>query len=191
MSDPNDILRVLAAKAGGSQALSALEQALSSAEGAAPPKTQPPATSPPPVPSRGALPPRPRAPASPTRCAAAWEENAVDNDALSGLLNDPDALRRAMDSVSSLLGTPSDAPSPPPDDAETRLLPVLSGIMQGGRAAVNPDKRALMTALRPFIAQDVALQFDRALRLVGMAGMARAALSELEHRTGKGGDSAV
>lgn len=33
MSDPNDILRVLAAKAGGSQALSALEQALSSAEG--------------------------------------------------------------------------------------------------------------------------------------------------------------
>ena len=101
------------------------------------------------------------------------------------------ALRRAMDSVSSLLGTPSDAPSPPPDDVETRLLPVLSGIMQGGRAAVNPDKRALMTALRPFIAQDVALQFDRALRLVGMAGMARAALSELEHRTGKGGDSAV
>lgn len=115
----------------------------------------------------------------------------MDNDALSGLLNDPDALRRAMDSVSSLLGTPSDTPSPPPDDAETRLLPVLSGIMQGGRAAVNPDKRALMTALRPFIAQDVALQFDRALRLVGMAGMARAALSELEHRTGKGGDSAV
>lgn len=115
----------------------------------------------------------------------------MDNDALSGLLNDPDALRRAMDSVSSLLGTPSDAPSPPPDDAETRLLPVLSGIMQGGHAAVNPDKRALMTALRPFVAQDVALQFDRALRLVGMAGMARAALSELEHRTGKGGDSAV
>ena len=51
----------------------------------------------------------------------------MDNDALSGLLNDPDALRRAMDSVSSLLGTPSDAPSPPPDEAETRLLTVLSG----------------------------------------------------------------
>ena len=197
MSDPNDILRVLAAKAGGSQALSALEQALSSAEGrravsalsasheAMLRRAAENAA------AGGALPPRPRAPASPTRCAAAWEENAVDNDALSGLLNDPDALRRAMDSVSSLLGTPSDAPSPPPDDAETRLLPVLSGIMQGGRAAVNPDKRALMTALRPVIAQDVALQFDRALRLVGMAGMARAALSELEHRTGKGGDSAV
>ena len=176
MSDPNDILRVLAAKAGGSQALSALEQALSSAEGRR---------------AVSALSASHEAMLRRAAENAAAEENAVDNDALSGLLNDPDALRRAMDSVSSLLGTPSDAPSPPPDDAETRLLPVLSGIMQGGRAAVNPDKRALMTALRPFIAQDVALQFDRALRLVGMAGMARAALSELEHRTGKGGDSAV
>lgn len=114
----------------------------------------------------------------------------MDNDALSSLLSDPEALKNAMNSVSSLLGTQADAPSPPSDDMETQLLPVLSGIMQGGRAAVDPDKRALLTALRPFIAQDVALQFDRALRLVGMAGMARAALRQLEHRT-KGGENAV
>lgn len=118
----------------------------------------------------------------------------MDNDALSGLLNDPEALQNALRSVSSLLGA-SDGGAPdavsPADDPEAQLLPVITGIMQSGRAAVRPEKRALLNALRPFVAEDVASQFDRALRLAGMAGMARAALSELEHRTGKGGDSAV
>lgn len=33
--------------------------------------------------------------------------------------------------------------------------------MQSGRAAVRPEKRALLSALRPFVAEDVASQFDR------------------------------
>lgn len=104
----------------------------------------------------------------------------MDNDALSGLLNDPEALQNALRSVSSLLGASDADGAPdavsPADDPEAQLLPVITGIMQSGRAAVRPEKRALLSALRPFVAEDVASQFDRALRLAGMAGMARAAL---------------
>ena len=115
----------------------------------------------------------------------------MDNDALSGLLNDPEALQNALRSVSSLLGASDAGGAPdavsPADDPEAQLLPVITGIMQSGRAAVRPEKRALLSALRPFVAEDVASQFDRALRLAGMAGMARAALGQLEHRA-EGGD---
>lgn len=69
----------------------------------------------------------------------------MDNDALSGLLNDPEALQNALRSVSSLLGA-SDAGRRtrrrlPADDPEAQLLPVITGIMQTGRAAVRPEKR--------------------------------------------------
>ena len=121
----------------------------------------------------------------------------MDNDALSGLLNDPEALQNAMRSVSSLLGASNAGGAPavssPSDDPEAQFLPVITGIMQGGRAAVRPEKRVLLSALRPFVAEDVASQFDRALRLVGMAGMARAALGQLEQRTERteGGERSV
>ena len=104
----------------------------------------------------------------------------MDNDALSGLLNDPEALQNALRSVSSLLGASDAGGAPdavsPADDPEAQLLPVITGIMQSGRAAVRPEKRALLSALRPFVAEDVASQFDRALRLAGMAGMGVGAL---------------
>lgn len=119
MSDTNDILRKLAAQAGGEAALSALERALSSADGrravsslsasheallrAAADRAASGDLSLP-VRSHAASPPPRRAQSSPTPCAAAWEGRAVDNDALSGLLNDPEALQNALRSVSSLLG---------------------------------------------------------------------------------------
>ena len=40
-------------------------------------------------------------------------------------------------------------------------------------------KRALLGALKPFVAEEVSGQFDRALRLVSMARMARAALGQV------------
>ena len=77
----------------------------------------------------------------------------MDNDALSGLLNDPEALQNALRSVSSLLGASDADGAPdavsPADDPEAQLLPVITGIMQSGRAAVRPEKRALLSALRP------------------------------------------
>ncbi len=127
MSDTNDILRKLAAQAGGEAALSALERALSSADGrravsslsrrtrrcCAPPPTVllPGDLSAARALARSLAATR-RAQSSPTPCAAAWEGRAVDNDALSGLLNDPEALQNALRSVSSLLGA-SDAGGAP------------------------------------------------------------------------------
>ena len=47
--------------------------------------------------------------------------------------------------------------------------------------AVRQEKRALLGALKPFVTDEVAGQFDHALRLVSMARMARAAMGELGH----------
>ena len=65
----------------------------------------------------------------------------MDNDAFSGLLNDPEALQNALRSVSSLLGASDVGGAPdavsPSDDPEAQLLPVITGIMQSGRAELE------------------------------------------------------
>ena len=77
----------------------------------------------------------------------------MENDMLSSLLSDPEALQNA--------------------------IPVIGAIAQSGQNAVKPEKRALLGALKPFVAEEVSGQFDRALRLVSMARMARAALGQV------------
>ena len=52
-------------------------------------------------------------------------------------------------------------------------------IVQSGQSAVRQEKRALLGALKPFVTDEVAGQFDHALRLVSMARMARAAMGQL------------
>ncbi len=111
----------------------------------------------------------------------------MDNDAISALLSDPEALQNAMKTVSGLFGgaPEADAPSSPaPADDPTgdmmaRALPVISSVLQSGQAAVDPNKRALLRALRPFVTDEVSGQFDRAIRLVSMAGMARSVFGQL------------
>ena len=76
----------------------------------------------------------------------------MDNDALSALLSDPEALQNAMKTVSGLFGgtpetEPSSSPAPaddPTGDMMARALPVISSVLQSGQAAVNPEKRALL-----------------------------------------------
>ena len=115
----------------------------------------------------------------------------MDNDALSALLSDPEALQNAMKTVSGLFGgapetEPPSSPAPaddPTGDMMARALPVISSVLQSGQATVNPEKRALLRALRPFVTDEVSGQFDRAIRLVSMAGMARSVFGQL----GQGG----
>lgn len=159
MSDTNDILRKLAARQAARPRFplwsarferrrpQSSQQPFRVARSAAARRRRPCArvTCPLPVRSHAASPPLRRAQSSPTPCAAAWEGRAVDNDALSGLLNDPEALQNALRSVSSLLGASDAGGAPdavsPADDPEAQLLPVITGIMQSGRAAVRPEKR--------------------------------------------------
>ena len=109
----------------------------------------------------------------------------MDNDMLSALLGDPEKLQNAMQAVSGMLGgAPSGDPPPEADydptaDMMQRALPVLGAIVQSGQGAVRQEKRALLGALKPFVTDEVAGQFDHALRLVSMARMARAAMGQL------------
>lgn len=108
----------------------------------------------------------------------------MENDMLSSLLSDPEALQNAMKTVSDLLGgQPSAQTEPqnaydPASEMMQKALPVIGAIAQSGQNAVKPEKRALLGALKPFVAEEVSGQFDRA-RLVSMARMARAALGQV------------
>lgn len=108
----------------------------------------------------------------------------MDNDMLSSLLSDPEALQNAMKTVSGMLGgAEQSAPSStnnydPTAEWMERALPVFGAIVQSGQGAVKQEKRALLGALKPFVTDEVAGQFDHAMRLVSMARMARAALGQ-------------
>nr|WP_297171349.1 hypothetical protein [uncultured Agathobaculum sp.] len=118
----------------------------------------------------------------------------MDNDTLSSLLGNPEALQDAVKAVSGMLGGASAAAPPPAADYDPtadmmqRALPVIGAIVQSGQGAVRQEKRALLGALKPFVTDEVAGQFDHALRLVSMARMARAAMGQLG-QLGQGGPS--
>lgn len=131
----------------------------------------------------------------------------MDNDMLSSLLKNPEALQNAMKTVSGMLNaadttsnnsvnsTVSDAapPFPPIDnnnggkqsnydpsaDLMEHALPMIRSIVQSGQGAVRQEKRTLLNAVKPFVNEDVAKQFDHAMRLVSMAKMANAALGQI------------
>lgn len=108
----------------------------------------------------------------------------MDNDMLSSLLSDPEALQNAMKTVSGMLGGAEQSALSPTNDYDPtaewmeRALPVFGAIVQSGQGAVKQEKRALLGALKPFVTDEVAGQFDHAMRLVSMARMARAALGQ-------------
>lgn len=114
----------------------------------------------------------------------------MDTSGLSALLNDPKALEQALGAVSSLLGgdgTPNTAPSQaapyqntdydPSADLMQRAMPFLSRIAQGGQNAVDPQKRALLNAIKPFVDANIAQQIDHGMRLVSLARMATALMN--------------
>lgn len=131
----------------------------------------------------------------------------MDNDMLSSLLNDPEALQNAMKAVSGMFGGNPEQAAPaasqpsvdgksnvktdydPSADLMQHALPVISSIVQSGQNAVRQDKRVLLNAVKPFVSGEVAGQFDHAMRLVSMAKMARAALGQFgtgtQNRTGR------
>ena len=72
----------------------------------------------------------------------------MENDMLSSLLSDPEALQNAMKTVSDLLGgQPSAQTEPqnaydPASEMMQKALPVIGAIAQSGQHAVKPEKRA-------------------------------------------------
>ena len=129
----------------------------------------------------------------------------AESDMLSALLNDPHALEQALSSASALLGgsdppampsmsEPSGMPSASPSasandaydpsaDLMRRAMPVLGRIAQRGQAAVTPQKRALLNAVKPFVGAPIRSQIDRGMRLVSLAYMATAVLGSPDEDT--------
>ncbi|EOQ37301.1 hypothetical protein [Butyricicoccus pullicaecorum] len=129
----------------------------------------------------------------------------AESDMLSALLNDPHALEQALSTASALLGgsdppampsmsEPSGMPSASPSasandaydpsaDLMRRAMPVLGRIAQRGQAAVTPQKRALLNAVKPFVGAPIRSQIDRGMRLVSLAYMATAVLGSPDEDT--------
>jgi|GEM_PF-372704 len=129
----------------------------------------------------------------------------MDNDMLSSLLKNPEALQNAMKTVSGMLNATdattdnaatfdNNAPPfasldnkndgkqsnyDPSADLMQHALPMIHSIVQSGQGAVRQEKRTLLNAVKPFVNDDVAKQFDHAMRLVSMAKMANAALGQI------------
>lgn len=121
-----------------------------------------------------------------------------ENDMLSALLKDPKALEQAISAASALIGSPPPAADPAPitatdpvpitDSSTTsydpsadlmrRAMPVLSRIAQNGQTAVDPKKRALLNAVKPFVHANIGAQIDHGMRLVSLARMATAILNK-------------
>lgn len=116
----------------------------------------------------------------------------MDTNGLSALLNDPKVLEQALSAVGSLLGGDGtqQAPMPPPPpmqqqntdydpsaDLMQRAMPLLGRIAQQGQNAVDPQKRALLNAIKPFVGANIAQQIDHGMRLVSLARMATAVMN--------------
>lgn len=79
------------------------------------------------------------------------------------------------------------APSYDPSaDLMRKAMPVLSRIAQTGQTAVNPEKRNLLNAVKPFVGESVAVQIDHGMRLVSLARMAHAAMGQFGGQMSEG-----
>ncbi len=87
---------------------------------------------------------------------------------LSGLLNDPDAMGKLLSMARSLGASSSPEPS---------LNPQLVQGLQGLGSAVDPDQRALLDALCPYLSQSRVSRLEKAMRAAKMARFASAFLS--------------
>lgn len=128
-------------------------------------------------------------------------------DMLSSLLSDPEKLQQALSMASSFLGGDTNNQDgqnmqneqevqntsyqmPNFDDPSMMLMqkamPVISQIAQSGHGAVSYEKRQLLQAVKPFVSEPIQSQIDHAIRLVGMAKMAKTALHQLDGKNSGG-----
>lgn len=130
---------------------------------------------------------------------------ADSNNALSDLLSDPEKMSEIISLASAFLGgseqSSSDAPlqanaqEVPPASTDaglpeafspeaigaslmTKALPIIQNISKVSKSSANGDRIALLNAIRPFVASGVAEQMTRAIKMLSVAQMAKAAMNE-------------
>ena len=95
---------------------------------------------------------------------------------LSSVMNDPETMSKIM-AFAQTLG--SNAPSEPPPqpspqqnmfgDIDINMIKKLSSV--AGSANIDPNQRALLTALRPYIGHHRLSRLERAMQAARMANM--------------------
>ena len=126
-------------------------------------------------------------------------------DMLSSLLSDPEKLQQAISVASSFLGGETENNNDEQNNntnANTnmntdfadpslmlmqRAMPIISHIARSGQSAVSYEKRQLLHAVKPFVSEPIQSQIDHAIKLVGMAKMAKAALYQFGGSNNNGG----
>ncbi len=100
-------------------------------------------------------------------------------DRLNSILNDPEQMARISSLAQSLMGGEakpgsSQTEAPAADAALPGKLAALLGQQSG-----DPDKRALLEAMKPYLSEKRRGKLDRAMKLTRMAKLARLAMGEL------------
>ncbi len=123
-------------------------------------------------------------------------------DMLSSLLSDPEKLQQAISVASSFLGGEQENNNQENNSIKTdfddpslmlmqKAMPVISQIAQSGQSAVSYEKRQLLHAVKPFVSEPIQIQIDHAIKLVGMAKMAKTALHQFGGSNNNGGATDV
>lgn len=102
---------------------------------------------------------------------------------LQKLLNDPGAMEKIMAMAQSLgasMGQKEEHTSPPPiPEFDPAILKSLSGL--AGQGSIDPNQKALLHALTPYLTRKRISKLENAMRAAKMARFAAVAL-----RSGKG-----
>lgn len=95
---------------------------------------------------------------------------------LNSLLNDPEQMDRIAAMAKSLMGGES-GPDPQPKPTEGFDIPDLGKLMAsfGGGGGNSDNKRALLEAMKPYLAPHRREKLDKAMKLARMIGMAETA----------------
>ncbi len=95
---------------------------------------------------------------------------------LSSVMNDPETMSKIM-AFAQTLGSNAPAEPPPQEaprqelfgDIDMNMIRKLSSI--AGSANIDPNQRALLSALRPYIGHHRLSRLERAMQAAKMAGM--------------------
>ena len=94
---------------------------------------------------------------------------------MNAILSDPAAMEKIM-AMAQSLGASQPQPPPPPQEESGFELPDMQMLQKmatlAGKSSIDPDQRALIAALRPYIGAHRLKRLERAMQAAKMAGLA-------------------
>lgn len=92
---------------------------------------------------------------------------------LQSVLGNPDAMEKIMAMAQSMGAS---APPPPPQESGGFEMPDMEMLQKmaalAGQSSIDPNQRALIAALRPYIGSHRLKRLERAMQAAKMAGLA-------------------